>query len=185
MTVERQIYDLDSTSPALPGDSDYWVAPGAVLIGEVVLKKNASVWFSAVLRGDNEAIEIGENSNVQDGAILHTDLGHPLTVGRGVTIGHRAVLHGCTVGEGSLIGIGAIVLNGARIGRNCLVGAGALVTEGKSIPDGSLVIGAPGRVARPLTEAEVAGLKASAAHYVANWKRYVGGLRPHPSTGSG
>ncbi|HTK35042.1 MAG TPA: gamma carbonic anhydrase family protein [Caulobacteraceae bacterium] len=177
MTVERQIYDLDDKQAMLPPEGEYWLAPGSVVIGEVILKKNASVWFGAVLRGDNEPILIGENSNVQDGAILHTDLGSPLTVGSGVTIGHRAMLHGCTVGDGSLIGIGAIVLNGARIGRNCLIGAGALVTENKVIPDNCLVVGAPGRVARPLTEAEIAGLGASAATYVANWKRYAAGLR--------
>ncbi len=148
------------------------------MIGQVVLQKNSSVWFGAVLRGDNEPITIGENSNVQDGAILHTDAGRPLTIGAGVTIGHRAVLHGCTIGENSLVGIGAIVLNGARIGRDSLVGAGALVTEDKHFPDGSLILGSPARVLRPLTEDEIAGLRASAAHYVENWKRYAAGLKP-------
>ena len=147
------------------------------MIGQVVLQKNSSVWFGAVLRGDNEPITIGENSNVQDGAILHTDAGRPLTIGAGVTIGHRAVLHGCTIGENSLVGIGAIVLNGARIGRDSLVGAGALVTEDKHFPDGSLILGSPARVLRPLTEDEIAGLRASAAHYVENWKRYAAGLK--------
>jgi carbonic anhydrase/acetyltransferase-like protein (isoleucine patch superfamily) len=177
MTIERQIYDLNDEQVSLPPDDEYWISPGAVVIGRVTLKKNASVWFGAVLRGDNETIVVGENSNVQDGAILHTDPGFPLTLGQGVTIGHRAMLHGCWIGDGSLIGMGAIVLNGAQIGRNCLIGAGALVAEGKVIPDGSVVIGAPGRVARSLSDAEVAGLKVSADHYVANWKRYAAGLK--------
>ena len=177
MTVERQIYDLDGEQVSLPADREYWIAPGAALIGKVVLKKNASVWFNAVLRGDNEPIVIGENSNVQDGAILHTDPGAPLTVEANVTIGHRAMLHGCMVGEGSLIGIGAIVLNHARIGRNCLIGAGAFIGEGKEIPDGSLVVGFPGRVKRPLDPDEIASLLKSADRYVANWKRYAAGLR--------
>lgn len=177
MTVERQIYDLGEAQVRLPPEDEFWVAPGAVLIGQVMLKKNASVWFNAVLRGDNEPIVIGENSNVQDGAILHTDPGAPLELERDVTVGHRAMLHGCFVGQGSLIGIGAIVLNGARIGRNCLVGAGALVASGKEIPDASLVLGAPGRVARPLREDELEGLAKSAAHYVENWKRYRRDMR--------
>jgi carbonic anhydrase/acetyltransferase-like protein (isoleucine patch superfamily) len=177
MTVQRQIYDLGNEQPSLPPEDEHWIAPGAVIIGKVILKKNASVWFGAVLRGDNDPIVIGENTNVQDGAILHTDPGSPLTLGTGVTIGHRVMLHGCTVGDNSLIGIGAIVLNGARIGRNCLIGAGALITENKIIPDGSLVIGSPGRVARALTEAEIAGVAATAERYVANWKRYRAGMR--------
>ena len=179
MTVERQIYDLGDAKIVLPPEDQYWVAPGAVLIGKVVLKKNASVWFNAVLRGDNETILIGENSNVQDGAVLHTDPGKPLTVGADVTIGHRAMLHGCEVGDGSLIGIGAIVLNGARIGCGCLIGAGALIPENKVIPDGSLVIGAPGRVARALTEAEIAKLLNTAERYVGNWKRYAAEMTAH------
>lgn len=176
MTVERQIYDLEGQQVSLPLAGEYWIAPGASVIGRVILEQNASVWFGAVLRGDNEPIVIGRNANVQDGAILHTDPGSPLTVGANVTIGHRAMLHGCSVGEGSLIGIGAIVLNGARIGRNCLVGAGALITENKQIPDRSLVVGAPGRVVRGLTDDEVAGLERAAAHYVGNWKRYAAGM---------
>jgi carbonic anhydrase/acetyltransferase-like protein (isoleucine patch superfamily) len=185
MTVERQIYDLDDEKVVLPPDGEYWVAPGAVVIGKVVLKRNASVWFNAVLRGDTETITIGENSNVQDGVILHTDPGEPLDVGANVTIGHRAMLHGCTIGEGSLIGAGAIVLNGAKIGRGCLVGAGALIPERKVIPDGSLVVGAPGRVARTVSEAEAAFMQAAALRYVSNWKRFREGLRPRPSTSSG
>jgi len=172
------IYALGDVTPDLPADGDYWVAPNATLIGRVVLKKNASVWFGAVLRGDNEAIVIGEDSNVQDGAVMHTDMGTPLVLGAGVTIGHMAMLHGCSVGDNSLIGIGAVVLNGARIGKNCLIGAKALIPEGKEIPDNSLVVGAPGRVLREVSDAQKAFFAHSAAHYVANWKRYVAGLRP-------
>lgn len=151
---------------------EHWIADNAVLIGSVVLEPCASVWFGAVLRGDNEPIVIGENSNVQDGAVLHTDMGAPLTIGRDVTIGHQAMLHGCTVGEGSLIGIQAVVLNGAKIGKGCIIGAKALIPEGKEIPDGSLVVGAPGKVVRQLSEAEQLMLRASAAHYVENFRRY-------------
>jgi len=143
------------------------------VIGRVTLKKNVSVWFGAVVRGDVESIIIGENSNVQDGSVLHADPGYPLSIGPGVTVGHMAMLHGCEIGSNSLIGIGAVVLNGAKIGRNCLIGARALITEGKVIPDGSLVVGAPGRVVRTLTEDEIKGLTVSADHYVANWKRYA------------
>ena len=168
---------LDDQGPQVPDDDEYWVAPGACLIGKVVIKKSASIWFGAVLRGDNETIVVGENSNVQDHAVLHTDSGVPLEVGPNVTIGHRAMIHGAIIGEGSLIGIGAILLNGARIGRNCIIGAGALVTEGKVIPDNSLAIGAPARVVREVSEAERAMLGASARHYVENWKRYRSGLK--------
>ena len=169
---------LDSQGPEVPDGDEYWIAPGACVIGKVVLKRNASIWFGAVLRGDNEPIVIGENSNVQDHAVLHTDPGVPLEIGPNVTIGHRAMIHGAIVGEGSLIGIGAILLNGARIGRNCIIGAGALVTEGKAIPDNSLAIGAPARVVREVSDAERAMLAASARHYVENWKRYRLGLKP-------
>ena len=170
------VYDLNTTAPGLPKDGEYWVAPSASVIGNVQLKTNASIWFGAVLRGDNDTIVIGENSNVQDNSVLHTDHGYPLVIGPNVTIGHMVMIHGATVGEGSLIGIGAIVLNGARIGRNCIVGAGALITEGKQIPDGSLVLGSPGRVARAVTEAETAMIANAAQHYVDNWKRYASGL---------
>ena len=169
---------LDGQGPEVPDGDEYWIAPGACVIGKVVLKRNASIWFGAVLRGDNEPIVIGENSNVQDHAVLHTDPGVPLEIGPNVTIGHRAMIHGAIVGEGSLIGIGAILLNGARIGRNCIIGAGALVTEGKAIPDNSLAIGAPARVVREVSDAERAMLAASARHYVENWKRYRLGLKP-------
>lgn len=155
---------------------DYWVAENAAVIGSVVLEHNASVWFNSVVRGDNDLITIGEGSNVQDGSVLHTDEGVQLTVGRNVTIGHQVMLHGCTIGEGSLIGIKATILNHARIGRHCLIGAHALITEGKEIPDRSLVVGAPGKVVRQLTDEEVARLLWNAEHYVANFQRYRKGL---------
>ncbi len=171
------LYSLNGVEVETPADGAFWVAPNATLVGRVVLHRNASVWFNAVLRGDNEPIIIGENSNVQDGAVLHTDIGSPLTLGRNVTVGHLAMLHGCEVGDGSLIGIGAVVLNGARIGRGCLIGAKALIGEGKVIPDGSMVLGAPGRVVRTLTDENQASLTAGAAHYVQNWHRYASGLK--------
>ena len=167
------ILALDGISPELPGEGRYWIAPTASVIGRVRLLTNASVWFGAVLRGDNEWITIGKGSNVQDNCVLHTDMGYPLEIGAGCTIGHLAMLHGCSIGPNSLIGIGAVVLNGARIGANCLIGARALITEGKVIADGSLVMGAPGKVVRQLTDAEIGGLTASAAHYVENWRRYA------------
>ncbi len=176
------LYALDGVAVETPEDGDCWVAPNATLIGRVILRRGASVWFNAVLRGDNEPIIIGENSNVQDGAVLHTDMGSPLTLGRDVTVGHLAMLHGCEVGDGSLVGIGAVVLNGARIGRGCLIGAKALIGEGKVIPDGAMVIGAPGRVVRTLDEQSRTQLAAGAAHYVGNWRRYAAGLRPMPQT---
>lgn len=154
-------------------DPASWVAPGAVLIGKVKLEAGASVWFNAVLRGDNELIHIGEGSNVQDGAVIHTDMGSPLEVGKGVTIGHNAMLHGCTVGDHSLIGINSVILNGARIGKYCIIGANSLIGEGKVIPDGSLVMGSPGRVVRELTDIQKKMLEASAAHYVHNAQRYA------------
>ncbi|GGH88296.1 gamma carbonic anhydrase family protein [Pseudomonas fluvialis] len=150
-----------------------WVAPNAVLVGKVRLQAGASVWFNAVLRGDNELIDIGEHSNVQDGAVMHTDMGFPLTLGKGVTVGHNAMLHGCSVGDYSLIGINAVILNGARIGRNCIIGANALIAEGKVIPDGSLVMGSPGKVVRELSDQQKKLLEASAAHYVHNAQRYA------------
>ena len=157
---------------------DAWIAETATVIGKVRLEAGASVWFNAVLRGDNELILIGENSNVQDGAVLHTDPGAPLTLGKGVTVGHKAMLHGCTVGDYSLIGINAVVLNGAKIGRNCIIGANALVPEGKEIPDGSLVMGSPGKVVRQLTEQQQQAVAAGAAHYVDNAARYRRELQP-------
>ena len=173
----RQVYDLGSRRVQLPNEGEYWIAPTASVIGNVVLKRNASVWFGATIRGDNDPIVIGENSNIQEGSVLHTDDGVPLTIGTGVTVGHMAMLHGCTVGDNSLIGIGAVILNGAQIGRNCLVGARALITEGKLIPDNSLVMGAPGRVARVLEPEEIEGLRNSARHYVENWKRFAAEMK--------
>lgn len=157
---------------------DAWIADTAVVIGRVRLEAGASVWFNAVLRGDNELILIGENSNVQDGAVMHTDPGSPLTLGKGVTVGHKAMLHGCSVGDYSLIGINAVVLNGAKIGRNCIIGANALIPEGKEIPDGSLVMGSPGKVVRQLTEQQQQAVAAGAAHYVHNAQRYRRDLAP-------
>jgi carbonic anhydrase/acetyltransferase-like protein (isoleucine patch superfamily) len=166
------VYSLGAASPILPEVGEYWIAPTASVMGNVILKKNASIWWGAIARGDNDPIEIGENSNVQDGSVLHTDHGAPLTIGANVTIGHMVMLHGCTIGDGSLIGIGAIVLNGAKIGRNCLIGAGALITEGKEIPDNSMVMGAPGKVVREIGEQHALILQGSALHYVENWKRF-------------
>ncbi len=170
------VYSLGGVTPTFPEEGQYWIAPTASVIGRVVLKTNASIWFGAVLRGDNDPILIGENSNVQDNSVLHTDLGKPLTIGANVTVGHKVMLHGCTIGDGSLIGIGAIVLNGARIGAGCLIGAGSLIPEGKEIPDHSLVMGSPGRVVRTLSPEQAAGISAGAVHYVENWKRYRAGL---------
>ena len=171
------IYGLDGVVPEFPADGDWWVAPDANLIGRVVLEAGASVWFGATLRGDNEEIRVGRGSNVQEGCVLHTDIGFPLQIGADCTIGHKAILHGCVIGAGSLIGMGAVVLNGARIGAGCLIGAGALITEGKEIPDGALVMGAPGRVVRLLDAAARARLLASAAGYRANMRRFRAGLR--------
>ena len=168
------IYALDGLAPEIGPDA--WVADTAVLIGRVVIEPEASIWFGAVLRGDNEEIRVGRGSNVQENAVLHTDMGHPLTIGADCTIGHKAMLHGCTVGDGSLIGMGATVLNGAKIGRGCLIGAGALITEGKEIPDGSLVMGSPGRVVRQLDAEAQTQLLLSAQSYRANARRFAKGL---------
>lgn len=170
------IYALKDRRPVFDDRQSNWVAPDATLIGDVRLGKNAGIWFGAVLRGDNEPIIIGEDSNVQEHTVTHTDPGFPLTVGKACTIGHRAILHGCTVGDGSLIGMGAIVLNGARIGAGCLVGAGALVTEGKEFPDGWLIVGSPARAVRQLDERAIMALRTSAQHYVANGKRFLADL---------
>jgi carbonic anhydrase/acetyltransferase-like protein (isoleucine patch superfamily) len=170
------IYALEGVTPELPEEGQYWVAPTAVLIGRVQLMKNASVWFGAVLRGDNDLISIGENSNIQDNAVVHTDPGQPVTVGANVTVGHNAILHSTSIGDNSLIGMGATLLNRSRIGKNCIVGANALVTEGKEFGDGMLIVGAPARALRSLGEAELASLKTSAEIYVANYRRFLGGL---------
>jgi carbonic anhydrase/acetyltransferase-like protein (isoleucine patch superfamily) len=170
------LYALDGVFPILPEIGKFWIAPDAQIIGKVRLEADVSIWFGAVLRGDNEEIFVGAKSNVQDGSLLHTDMGYPLTIGPGCTIGHHAILHGCTIGENSLIGMGATLLNGAKIGRNCLVGANALLTEGKEFPDDSLIIGSPARAVRTLDAASAQRLRESAEHYAANGRRYAKGL---------
>ena len=171
------VYALGDHAPKFPESGHYWIAPDAQVMGAIILEENASVWFGAVLRGDNEPITIGVNSNVQDGAVMHTDIGFPLTLGKNVTIGHQAMLHGCTVCDNSLIGIGATILNGAKIGKNCLIGAHALVGEGKEIPDNSMVLGMPGKIVRELDENNEKIMIVSAEHYVGNWKRYQRDLK--------
>ncbi|QDZ00836.1 gamma carbonic anhydrase family protein [Nitratireductor mangrovi] len=170
------IYALDGTAPEFEDRGTNWIASDASVIGKVRLGRNAGIWFGVVIRGDNEPITIGPDTNVQEHTIMHTDIGFPLTIGRGCTIGHRAILHGCTIGDNSLIGMGAIVLNGAKIGNNCLVGAGALVTEGKVFPDNSLIVGSPAKPVRDLDGKAVELLKWSAAHYVENGRRFIMGL---------
>ena len=170
-------YDLGEASLETASDA-WWIAPSAVVIGKVRLEEDASVWWHAVLRGDNELITIGRGSNVQDGCVLHTDPGFPLTIGANVTVGHLAMLHGCTIGDGALIGIGAVVLNGARIGRNALVGAKALVTEGTEIPAGAMALGAPAKVVRQLSAEQIEKMQGGAGRYVQNWRRYARDLRP-------
>ncbi len=171
------LYSLDGHQPELPAAGEAWIAPTAVLIGRVRIAPGASVWWGAVLRGDNELIDIGPGSNVQDGCVLHTDMGFPMTIGAGCTVGHSAILHGCVLGDNVLVGMGATVLNGAHIGRNSLVGAKALVPEGRHIPERSLAVGVPAKVVRELSDEGIAGLEASARGYVANWRRYAAGLR--------
>ena len=166
------VYALGGTEPSFP-DKFYWIAPSAIVIGDVIIGENVGIWFGSVLRGDNEPIKIGDNSNVQENSVFHTDPGFPVTVGKGCTIGHKAMIHGCTIGDNSLIGMGATVLNGAKIGNNCLIGAGALIPEGKIIPDNSLVVGMPGKVIRELDENSIEGLRNSAKHYVANARRFA------------
>ena len=163
-------YDLKDKKPQSSGEN--WVAPNATIIGDVTLEKNSSIWFNAVLRGDIENILIGEGSNVQDGSVLHTDPGYPLKVGKNVTIGHLVMLHGCTIGDNSLIGIGAVILNNAKIGNNCIIGAKTLIAENKEIPDDSLVVGSPGRIIRKVTEDEKKAVIENTKHYQDNWKRY-------------
>ncbi|WP_343591626.1 gamma carbonic anhydrase family protein [Paracidovorax wautersii] len=168
------LYELDGIAPRVAESA--WVADSAEVMGNVALGEDASIWFGAVLRGDNDPITIGTGTNVQDGSVLHADIGQPLTLGDRVTVGHKVMLHGCTIGDESLIGIGAVVLNGARIGRHCLVGAGALVTEGKAFPDGSMILGSPARVVRQLTPEQIEGLRRSAQGYVENARRFRAGL---------
>jgi carbonic anhydrase/acetyltransferase-like protein (isoleucine patch superfamily) len=157
---------------------DYWIAPDAVVIGSVILEPDASIWFGCIVRGDSDTITIGEKSQLQDGCVLHADPGFPLNIGKGVSVGHMAMLHGCTIGDGSLIGIKSVILNGAKIGRNCLIGANSLIAEGKEIPEGSLVMGSPGKVVRALTEAEIRRVNETADHYAERYKRYRESLRP-------
>lgn len=173
--VVMAIYELDGVGPTVAPSA--WVADSAQVMGRVVLGEDASVWFGSVVRGDTESITIGAGSNIQDASVLHADMGKPLVVGERVTVGHQVMLHGCTIGDESLIGIGAVVLNGARIGKHCLVGAGALVTEGKEFPDGSMIIGSPAKAVRALTPEQIEGLRSSAQHYIDNARRFQRGLR--------
>lgn len=169
------LYAIDDLRPVVADSA--WIAPDANVIGHVVLDERSSVWFGVTIRGDNEQIRVGEGSNVQENCVFHTDPGCPLIIGKNCTIGHKVMLHGCEIGDNSLIGMGATVLNGAKIGKNCLIGAGALITEGKEIPDGSLVMGAPGKVVRQLDDAAIAALEASARHYQDNAQRFRAGLK--------
>lgn len=171
------LYALGEHAPTLPDDDRYWVAPDAHVMGRVQIGPDVGIWFGATLRGDNEPIVLGARTNIQEGTIVHTDPGKPVQIGEGCTIGHGAIIHGCTIGNNSLIGMGATVLNGAVIGHNCLVGANALVTEGKVFPDNSLIVGSPARVVRTLDEEQIAGLRKSAEGYVRNWKRFKAELR--------
>ncbi|EPE98241.1 gamma carbonic anhydrase family protein [Rhizobium grahamii] len=171
------VYALGELTPDLPPSGTYWIAPDAHVIGRVSLGLDVGIWFGAVLRGDNEPIVVGAATNIQEGAMLHTDPGFPVTIGEGCTIGHHAIVHGCTIGNNSLIGMGATVLNGVRIGNNCLIGANALITEGKEFPDNSLIVGSPARVVRTLDEAAIEKLRRSAEKYVGNWQRFARDLR--------
>ncbi|HVK91987.1 MAG TPA: gamma carbonic anhydrase family protein [Mycoplana sp.] len=171
------LYALGDHAPTLPADHRCWIAPDAQVIGKVVIGEDVGIWFGATLRGDNEPITLGARTNIQENTVIHTDPGKPVTIGDGCTIGHGAIIHGCTIGDNSLVGMGATVLNGAVIGNNCLVGAGALVTEGKVFPDNSLIVGSPARVVRSLDEAAIEGLKKSADSYVRNWQRFRAELR--------
>ena len=169
------IYQLDDLIPSIHPTA--WVADSAQVIGQVVLEENVSVWFGVILRGDNDLISIGKGSNIQENSVLHIDRGHPLVLGENVTIGHQVMLHGCTIGDNSLVGIGAVVLNDARIGKNCLVGAGSLVTEGKEFPDGSLIMGSPAKAVRQMSPEQIEGLKTFGQHYIENSARYKKGLK--------
>lgn len=169
------IYELDGVAPVISPSA--WVADSAQVMGQVELGEDASIWFGAVVRGDTDRITIGAGSNIQDASVLHADFGAPLTIGANVTVGHQVMLHGCTIGDESLIGIGAVVLNGAKIGKNCLVGAGSLVTEGKEFPDGSMILGSPAKAVRQLSPEQIEGLRQSARHYVLNAQRFRKGLR--------
>ncbi|MEZ2127261.1 MULTISPECIES: gamma carbonic anhydrase family protein [unclassified Sinorhizobium] len=171
------LYALADLQPKTPAAGLFWIAPDAHVIGRVEIAEEVGIWFGAVLRGDNEPIIIRKGTNIQENAMVHTDPGHPATIGEGCTIGHHAVIHGCTIGDNSLVGMGATILNGAKIGKNCLVGANALITEGKTFPDNSLIVGSPARVVRTLEDAAVEGLRRSAEKYVANWQRFARDLK--------
>jgi carbonic anhydrase/acetyltransferase-like protein (isoleucine patch superfamily) len=172
------LFDLDGVRVRVPSDARYWVAPNAVVVGNVEIGEDASIWFGSILRGDNEPIRIGARSNIQDGCVLHTDPGFPMAIGTDCTIGHMVMLHGCTIGRGSLVGIGSIILNGATIGEECLIGANTLISEGKTIPPRSMVLGSPGRIVRQLSDEDVARFAGAAARYVENWKRFAAGMKP-------
>jgi carbonic anhydrase/acetyltransferase-like protein (isoleucine patch superfamily) len=169
------VYRLDDATPELPEAGSFWIAPSATVAGRVRIGREVGIWFGAVLRGDDEALEVGARTNIQDNAVLHADPGFPLLIGRGCTIGHGAIVHGCTIGDNSLVGMGATVMNGARIGANCVIGANALITEGKAFPDNSLILGAPAKALRELDAEALAGLSRSAEAYVRKWRRYAGG----------
>ncbi|MGV1869385.1 gamma carbonic anhydrase family protein [Agrobacterium rosae] len=171
-------YRLGERVPQTPAPDRYWVAPDANVIGSVTLEEDVGIWFGATLRGDNEPITVGRGSNIQEGVMVHADPGFPAKIGAGCTIGHHAIIHGCTIGDNSLVGMGATVLNGAKIGKNCLIGANALVTEGKEFPDNSLIVGSPARAIRTLDDAAVDGLRKSAENYVRNWQRFAKDLKP-------
>jgi len=166
------IYELDGARPELPASGKYWVAESAEVMGRVILRENASIWYGCVLRGDNDPIIVGENSNIQDLSVLHTDHGYPITIGANVTVGHRVVLHACTIGDDTLIGMGSTILNRAKIGKNCIIGANTLISEGKEIPDNSLVMGAPGKVVKEVSPQQVQMIRMSAIHYVENWQKH-------------
>jgi len=172
------IYALDGVSPTLPPEARFWIAPDAHLVGNVHIDVDVSIWFGAAVRGDNDRISIGARTNIQDGCLLHVDRGYPLQIGAGCTIGHHAIVHGCAIGDNTLIGMGATVLNGVKVGCNCLVGANSLLTEHKIFPDDSLIIGSPARVVRKLNDKDIAQLHDTAALYIRNWRRYASGLEP-------
>ena len=171
------LYSLGGIAPQTLEEGKYWVAPGAHVMGKVVIGEDVGIWFGCVLRGDNEPIEIGDGTNIQENTVIHTDPGKPVKIGKGCTIGHSAIVHGCIIGDNSLVGMGATVLNGAKIGKNCLIGANALVTEGKEFPDNSLIVGSPAKAIRTLDDAAIEGLRQSALRYIANWKRFAGDLK--------
>lgn len=171
------IFQLDGVRPTLPESGEFWIAGSAEVMGNVILKENASVWYGCVLRGDNDPITIGENTNIQDLTVIHTDIGAPVTIGANVTVGHRVILHGCEIGDDTLIGMGSTILNRVKIGRNCIIGANALIPEGKEIPDNSLVMGAPGKVIKNVSDAQIQVIQMSALHYVENWKRHKAGIQ--------